>query len=588
MPETASDILDCLARLPEDRTRWSRRLGELLGEMNGEAGQAAIEASAETLCDRLLSAESRKALLHLLVESGCLLPVLRSIYETDRARFRELLPLAHAVEPRLHTLVSKRLTELLAAGCSDCVAEVLWLFDSVAQMNGLANLAGELPLLQGAKDPRLRARAALLSSSLPGGHHLLEQYREQADPRVRACIVEWLWFADQPIARVAFEDARRDVQPRVKAYGLLGLYRLGDLRALPALAEMAESPQSLTRAVARGAMEMLHEPRFDLYLERLRQEFGDSQAKSEPLSLAVKPGRRQLQMFVPQVQKLARGGLRLQVSVRLDDDEPLDPPLRSLDLRAWTDGQPVFNYAVRRVTPARRLAFGVVLPLTLRAASETTPGIRGVLDALISMPEGELRSAGFYRSGLFMRRLENDHEGAANSPLAEVPQPLRGPVITQDGLRFAADLKDASREDNLALEPGELALAMVHRLKTLKPAGHIGVVLNEAVKGPPSAFLAESLIQACRANDFALHLVIVGHARDEILAPWQVLSRDSGGFHARIADEEELPGIVRNWMLCFRESYGLEFDAPASISAIRLQVVHPAGAGEITVPVEYG
>lgn len=588
MTETDCEIEDCLARLPEDRTRWSRRLGELLGEMKNEGGQPAIETAAGILCDRPLPAESRKALLLMLVERGCLLPVLRRIYEIDRARFRELLSLAHAVEPRLHAFVAKQLTELLALDCSDHVGEVLWLFDSVAQMNGLANLAGELPLLQGAKEPRLRARAALLSSSLPGGHHLLELYREQGDPRVRACIVEWLWFADQPIARVAFEDARRDVQPRVKAYGLLGLYRLGDQRALSALAEMAESPQALTRAVARGAMEMLHEPRFDLYLERLRKEFGDSQATNEPLSLAVKPGRRQLQMSVPQVQKLAQGGLRLQVSVRLDNDEPLDPPLRSLDLRAWTDGQPVFNYAVRRVTPSRRLAFGVVLPLTLRAASETTPGIRGVLDALMAMPEGELRSAGFYRSGLFMRRLENDHEGAANSLLAEAPQPLRWPVITQDGLLFAADLKDASREDNLALEPGELALAMVHRLKTLKPVGHIGVVLNEAVKGPPSALLAQNLIQACRESDFALHLVIVGQARDEIVAPWQVLSRDSGGFHARIADEEELPGIIHDWMLCFRESYGLEFDAPASASGIRLQAVHPAGAGEITVPVENG
>jgi hypothetical protein len=374
----------------------------------------------------------------------------------------------------------------------------------------------------------------------------------------------------------------------VKAYGLLGLYRLGDLRALPALAEMAESSQSLTRAVARGAMEMLQEPRFNLHLERLRKEFGDSPAQGESLSLAVKPGPRQLQLSVPLVRKLARGGLRLRVSVRLGDDEPLDPPLRSLDLRAWTDGQPVFNYAAHRLTLAGRLAFGVVLPLTLRAASETTPGIRGVLDALMSMPEGELRSAGFYRSGLFMRRLENDHDGAPNLPLAEAPRPLRGPVITQDAPRFAADLKDAAREDNLALEPGELALAMVHRLKTSKPVGHVGVVLNEAVKGPPSPFLAENLIQACRANDFALHLVIVGQVRDEILTPWQALNQDSGGFHARIADEEELPGVVHNWMLCFRESYELEFDAPASTSAIRLQAVHAAGAGEITIPVENG
>jgi hypothetical protein len=280
------------------------------------------------------------------------------------------------------------------------------------------------------------------------------------------------------------------------------------------------------------------------------------------------------------------GGLRLQVSVRLENEEHLEPALRPLDLRAWVDGQPVLNYTMSRVAPVRRLGLGMVLPLTLRAASETTPGIRRVLDYLMSMPEGEMRSASFYRSGLFMRQLEQDREAGADSCVELIPRPLRLPVVSQDGFRFAADLKDSSREENLAFEPGELALPMLNRLKVLKPAGHIGVILNAAVKGPPQPLLAESLGHGCQENGFALHLIAVGEVRNEILAPWLALSRGSGGFQARISTEDELPDVVHRWMLCFRESYCLEFDAAASASRIRLQAVHPAGAGEITVPVE--
>jgi hypothetical protein len=112
------------------------------------------------------------------------------------------------------------------------------------------------------------------------------------------------------------------------------------------------------------------------------------------------------------------------------------------------------------------------------------------------------------------------------------------------------------------------------------------VILNAAVKGPPQPSLAESIDHGCRESGFALHLIAVGEVRDEILAPWLGLSRRSGGFQARILTEDELPGVLHRWMLCFRETYCLEFDAPASASRIRLQAVHSAGAGEITVPVE--
>lgn len=578
----AGEILECLVRLPEDRTRWVRRVGELMEE----GQQSFVEQAVQIICHEPLPPEAEQALLELLTETGYPLQALEGIYALDRIRFREVLSRVHGVDPRLHTRMAKRLMELLGQNRLERMEEILFLFDSVVQVHGTSNLTGALPILRNAKDPRLRARAAILGASLPNGRHLLELYRDEPDPRVRASIVELLWLDDQPSARVVFEEARRNVQPRVRANGLLGLYRLGDTRSLLALAEMAESPQALSRAVARTALELLHEPRLEPLLMRLRKEFGDSLAKPEPISPAFRYGRQPIHIKVPRVQRLSSGRLSVQLSVRLDDDERLDPPLRLLDLRTWVDGQPVLSYTMNRTTPLRRLGVAAVFPLSLRATSQTTPGIQGFLDLLMSMPDGELRSAGFYRSGLFMRQLEQEGgEGPASCQDAESP-PHHLPAITQDGPRFCAEVKDSSREDNLAAEPGELVLGMLHRLTALKPVGHLVVVLNEAVQSPPKPVTAESLRNGCRESGCALHVIALGRVDPEILAPWRLLSQDSGGFQSGIQTEEELPGILQSWMLCFRESYCLEFDAPVSASSIRLQAVHPAGVGETTVPID--
>lgn len=592
MTETASEILangttaiglkECLVRLPEDRTRWTRRVTELMRE----GGQDFVEQAVEIVCHGSLPPESEHALFGLLNGEGYLLSVLQGVYAVDRMRFREVLSMVHSVDARFHSRIAKRLMELLSQNHPAGVEEILCLFDSVVQVNGMANLAGALPLLKDAKDPRLRARAALLGASLPNGRHLLELYRDEPDPRVRAGIVELLWLDDNPIGRIVFEEARRNLQPRVRAYGLIGLYRLGDLRSLAALADMAVSPQGLSRAVARTALELLHEPRFEPLLMRLRKEFGDWPAKPEPISPAVRYGCRPIHLTVPRVQKLSSGRLRVQLSARLDDEEHLDPALRLLDLRTWVDGQPVLSYTMSRVVPVRRLGVGMIFPMSLRATSQTTPGIQGVLDLLASMPDGELRSAGFYRSGLFMRQHEQDNaEGPASAAETE-PAPIHLPAISQDASRFAADVKDSSREENLAAEPGELALGILNRLKALKPVGHIGVILNEAVKGPPKSDVLESLRQGCDETGCALHVIGMGRVDQAILAPWCALSRHSGGFQTRIPAEDELPGVVHSWMMCFRECYCLEFEAPASASCIRLQAVHPDGVGEIAFPIE--
>lgn len=580
MTQTTSDLLECLVRLPEDRIRWTRRLHELLEE----GRLACVEEAVQALAEGELPEESTKVLLSQLKRQGCLSAVMKGVHGKNRQRFCELLSLARADEPRLHLRIFQRLMELLNDDSLDQAEEILYLFDGVVHLNGFASLGPAFGRLKEAKDPRLRAKAALLSSSLPSGRHLLESFHEDPDPRMRASVVEYLWPSDEPVARLVFEEALRDPQPRVRASGLLGLYRLGDLRALTGLAKMAESPQALHRAVARWAMEVIREPRFEPRVAKLRKELGSSATKREPGFPEMRPGKRKLKLWVPRMERTAAGKLRVLISIRLDGEEALDPGLRPMDLRAWVNGEPVLDYALSRSLPPSRLAVGLVLPLSLRASSERTPGIRGSLDQLMTMPEGEWRAVGFYRSGLFMRNADS-MEDAGPTDGADGPDKalIRAPVFVPDGVRFSADLRDAAEETNLAAEPGVLALSMLNRLRLLRSTGHVGVVLDEALSGSPRTQLISGIRQCAIEQGFPVHVFSVGNVPPTALEPWIALGRECGGFHICVPAEDDLPEALRRWMLCFRELHVLECEAPTSALEIRLEAVHPSGSGEAAV-----
>jgi HEAT repeat protein len=582
--QTASELLECLVRLPEDRIGCTRRLRELLEE--GRLGS--VEQAVQALSEGELPDEATKVLLGQLKQVGCLSAVLKGVHGRNRQRCRELLSLARAEEPRLHLRLSQRLMELLNDGSLVQPEEILYLFDGVVYLNGFTGLGPALVRLKEAKDPRLRAKAALLSASLPGGRHLLEWFREDPDPRMRGSIVEHLWPSDEPVARLVFEEALRDPQPRVRANGLLGFYRQGDLRALTGLAKMAEAPQVLHRAAARWAMEVIREPRFEPLLAKLRKELGNAAIKCEPGYPEARPGKRKLKLGVARMEWTAAGKLRVLVSIRLGGEEALNPGLRPMDLRAWVDGEPVLDYVLSRSLPPSRLAVGLVLPLSLRGASERAPGIRGSLDQLMTMPEGEWRAVGFYRSGLFMRNADSrEAAGATEGTNGPDTARVRTPVFLPDGARFSAELKDAAQETNLAAEPGDLALAMLNRLKLLRSTGHVGVVLDEALNGPPRTQTIISSIRQCSIeNGLAVHVFTVGNVSTAALEPWIALSRECGGFRMCVPTEDDLPEALRHWMLCFRELHVLEFEAPAAASEMRLQAVHPSGFGEATIPVD--
>ena len=583
MTQTGGDIRECLARLPENRSRWTHALREIV-----EADPAArLPEAVEILGESGLPGESARTLLGVLIASGQLLAALQGVYDVSLPRFRTHLLTAHALEPRLHLRLSQRLTDVLRLSSAERPNELLCLVDAVQQLCGLVGLTSAVGAMRQSADPRLRAKAALVEGMQHNGRNLLDRFLSEPDPRVRFHIVEGLWPIDEPAARVIFEEARKDQHHRVRAAGLMGLYCLSQQESLSGLQALAESPFALGRAAACSAIETIRDPRLDRILAKLHKEFGASTHRVNGCFPGASVGSRRVSVWALRAARGENGEVQLVTALRPLGSDTLTPPMRPIDFRAWVNGEPVLDYLVTRIQLTSPLALGIVLPYSARGAEERAGGIRDSIEELRALPPGEWRSLAFFRSGLFLRPADVP---APAPTLEEEDPPVSAtpwqPAFISEGFRLAAEIRDAARLNIMAEEPGEPALAMLQRLKTLKCRGHVGVVLCNAMSGAPKPHVVDAIRQSCADSGSRLHLLKIGDTAAETLRPWAALCRAVNGYELTVGSEDELPEVFHRWVLSLRETYRIEFTASANARQIRLEVVHPAGRGATSIEID--
>lgn len=110
--------------------------------------------------------------------------------------------------------------------------------------------------------PRVRSKAALLAGRSLKSGQWAQQWLTEADPRLRANVVEALWGVEGPGVVEAFKIALRDPNNRVVGNALVGLYMMGDPTAAELLVEMARHRSPAFRATAAWAMGFLADPQF--------------------------------------------------------------------------------------------------------------------------------------------------------------------------------------------------------------------------------------------------------------------------------------------------------------------------------------
>jgi hypothetical protein len=112
------------------------------------------------------------------------------------------------------------------------------------------------------QNARLRSKAALLIGRIVRNPQWAAQSELEQDPRVTANAVESLWGVSTTAARDAFLRAAMNKHHRIAANGIVGLYLMGDPSSVPFLFHLSRSEKPPSRAAAAWAMGYLKDPRF--------------------------------------------------------------------------------------------------------------------------------------------------------------------------------------------------------------------------------------------------------------------------------------------------------------------------------------
>jgi hypothetical protein len=126
-----------------------------------------------------------------------------------------------------------------------------------------ARLERKLAVLLEHPNPRIRSKAGLLLSRKKRDPEWAGQHTAmEADPRLRANIIEGLWGVDTEEARALLWDAVSDANSRVVANAVLGLHRLGERSVMTLLRRLGSHPSSDFRAAGAWAVGEAGDPMF--------------------------------------------------------------------------------------------------------------------------------------------------------------------------------------------------------------------------------------------------------------------------------------------------------------------------------------
>jgi len=148
---------------------------------------------------------------------------------------------------------------------------ILEVLDRVSTGMRLARMIGQL---QWHPDPLIRSKAALVAGRRMKGFPWIYAHLLDAEPRVRANILEALWENPEPECVNVFALYRDDGDSRVAGNAPYGLYLAGEPDAIASVIRMASHPDPRFRATAAWLMGKIGQPEFADVLKRMVKDEG--------------------------------------------------------------------------------------------------------------------------------------------------------------------------------------------------------------------------------------------------------------------------------------------------------------------------
>ncbi|MGA3044066.1 MAG: HEAT repeat domain-containing protein [Bryobacteraceae bacterium] len=204
-------------------------------------------------------------------------------------------PLEHTVSlvrtaMEAEPLFDVQMAELLLGRSSDEAVDqrialrILEILDRVSPGTRLTRMIGTLVRHA---DPQVRSKAAMVAGRRMEGFPWIYAHLLEADPRVRANMIEALWESREPECLEVFELYRNDGDHRVASNVLYGLYLRGEAGAIPGVMQMITHDDPKFRAAAAWLLGKIGQPEFVEVLRRMVND-ADRRVKGSALKALVR------------------------------------------------------------------------------------------------------------------------------------------------------------------------------------------------------------------------------------------------------------------------------------------------------------
>jgi hypothetical protein len=253
------------------------------------------------------------------------------------------------------------------------------------------------------------------------------------DARVQASAVEALWSLEAADARPLLLTASKSKYNRVAANAVLGLYRIGDLKTVRMLLDMARQREA--PAFRISALWVIGETQDPRFLPFLMEQFKSSDGKVRlAVTRAMGSIRRRektnteagtLRFRVSQARASQDGHRRFSLVLSSQPARDLSA-LTPLDFALWEAGELVENYEVKLTAAPAVLAAGFVVP---RFMSSDDPYGQAITLAL-KRSSASKRSDDMWRIDRYS--MEPPPTGGAETPPAPSFLPYDDAIATQE------------------------------------------------------------------------------------------------------------------------------------------------------------
>jgi HEAT repeat protein len=514
-------------------------------------------------------------LIKLLADHG----LLRKLVSDPTLNLSAALTLARVgmqIDPTLFSAMARTLLNGLGEQNIRRAEEAIRILDILATIPNFPRLAPLLEHLLQHPDPRMRSKAALLIGRRNKSANWVEQSKQEPDPRVRANALEGLWGADEDAVRRLFWEMAWDANNRVVGNALMGLYLIGDTRAIARTLEVAGNVEPRFRATAAWVMGQSGDPRFRTALGRMlvdrdRMVRGRAFRSLSTIRRRVAAMSRSgcLQVHLWDARRVSATERQVRAAVVDMGGTAVMP---ALDVKQFivTEGSHVLTaYELHKRPAPVSLTIGFGLPFR----NESGPALyeQTLLECLRGKPPSHLWAVMHY-GGEFRTSRGDDEE----------IDPARFTAKTEDLVSLTEKPLASSTPTGGLMDAARQLLAGAASL-----SGERHLVL---IGSSPALMRSEDEANVIAGNardaGVVIHGLAVADGDAEIL---QVLCRATGGRLLRAADDREIAAALRRicWGLQYQDEihYHLE-QSPGPHALVHVQVWSELGIAEDSLTLE--